>query len=72
MRMQAAGEVWLECVITVTGECANIRILRSADPVFGLDEEALNTVRQWRFTPGLRQRVPVPVQVLIALEFSLK
>jgi outer membrane biosynthesis protein TonB len=31
------------------GGAADARIVRSLDPVFGLDEEALKAARQWRF-----------------------
>jgi len=49
-----------------------VRVIRSLDPVFGLDQEALKAARQWRFVPGRRQGQPVPVLVSIELTFTLR
>lgn len=46
--------------------------MRSLDPTFGLDNEATNSVRQWRFKPGTRLGQPVPVLVTIEVEFALR
>jgi hypothetical protein len=45
--------------------------VRSLDPTFGLDSEAVNATRQWRFKPGTRLGQPVPVLVTIELSFAL-
>ena len=41
----------------------NVHITRSLDPTFGLDQEAIKTVKKWRFAPGTRFGQPVPVLV---------
>ena len=40
--------------------------------MFGLDQEALKTVRLWRFAPGTMAGQPVPVLVEIELAFTLR
>jgi len=72
MRAKIQGSVWLECVVVPEGVCADIRVVRSLDPVFGLDQEAVKAARQWRFIPGKKQNQPVPVLVTIELNFALR
>ena len=72
MRAKIQGEVLLECVVQTDGTVGNIRVARSLDSVFGLDQEAIKAARQWRFAPGTRRGEPVPVLVTIAIAFALR
>lgn len=72
MRARIQGTVWVECVVQPTGVCTDIQVVRSLDPTFGLDNEAVKSVRQWRFRPGMRLGQPVPVLVTIELSFALR
>ena len=72
MRAKIQGEVLLECVVQPDGTVGNIRVVRSLDPTFGLDQEAIVAARQWRFAPGTRKGEPVPVLVTIAIAFTLR
>ncbi|PYQ74995.1 MAG: hypothetical protein DMG01_19675 [Acidobacteria bacterium] len=47
-------------------------VVRSLDQTFGLDQEALKAVRQWRFEPGTLKGEAVDVLVSIELTFTLK
>jgi TonB family protein len=38
----------------------------------GLDQRAIDAVRQWRFNPARRYGTPVDVMVEIAVEFRLR
>ena len=40
------------------GTVGDVRITRSLDPDFGLDEEAIKAARQWLFEPGTRFGAP--------------
>ena len=51
---------------------ASHRVIRSLDRTFGLDEEALKAVKNWRFSPGKRQGKNVAVIVEIELTFTLR
>lgn len=72
MRAKVQGAVWLECIVLPDGTVGEIRVTKSLDPVFGLDQEAIKAARQWRFSPGLRMGQPVPVVITIELTFTLR
>ena len=72
MRAKIQGTVLLECVVRPDGTVTDIQVLRSLDPTFGLDQEAIKAARQWRFRPGMRLGEPVPVLVTIELTFTLR
>jgi periplasmic protein TonB len=72
MRAKIQGMVVLECVVQSDGTVGNVRIVRSLDPVFGLDQEAVKAARQWVFAPGTRLGQPVAVLVTIELSFTLR
>lgn len=72
MRAKVQGVVWIECVVMPDGTVGDAKVIRSLDPVFGLDQEAIKAARQWRFVPGTRENQPVPVLVTIELTFTLR
>jgi periplasmic protein TonB len=72
MRAKMQGSVWLECIVLPDGTVGDVRVTRSLDPMFGLDQEAIKAARQWRFKPGLVNGKPVAVAVSIELTFTLR
>ena len=72
LRAKITGTVILEMVVLSDGKVGDVRITRSLDPVFGLDEEAIKAARQWLFAPGTRFGEPVAILVSLALEFNLR
>ena len=72
MRARIQGTVWLDVVVLPTGEVGDVKVSKSLDQVFGLDEEAIAAARQWRFAPGLRFGEPVAVLVTLELFFNLR
>src|SRR5262249_24201227 len=74
MRAKLQGVVEMEAVVLPDGSVdpKSLRITRSLDSTFRLDEEAKKAVKQWRFRPGVRQGQPVAVQVLVELTFTLR
>ncbi|HMZ30326.1 MAG TPA: biotin--[acetyl-CoA-carboxylase] ligase [Thauera aminoaromatica] len=67
MRAKVQGKVLLQCVVRPDGSATDIQILRSLDPVFGLDQEAIKAARQWRFAPG----TPAPAGLSLAAGLAL-
>jgi protein TonB len=72
MRAKIQGSVWLECIVGTDGAIGEVKVTRSLDPIFGLDQEAIKAARQWRFTPGMRLGEAVPVIITIELTFTLR
>jgi protein TonB len=72
MRAKIQGTVILQCVVRPDGSVSDVQVVRSLDPTFGLDQEAIKAARQWRFAPGTRLGEPVPVLVTIQLDFTLR
>ena len=66
---QVQGVVILEAVLDASGRVESVRVLRSI-PL--LDQEAVEAVRQWRFTPALLNGEPVPVVMTVTVNFTLR
>jgi TonB family protein len=69
-RRAIQGAVSLEVVVTQSGRVGNVRVLRGLGA--GLDQKAIDAVRQWRFVPAKRQGAPVDVVVQVSVEFNLR
>jgi TonB family protein len=70
-RAKIEGSVHIQCIVQTSGECTDPKIVRSLDPRYGLDREALAAAKEYRFRPGLKDGLPVPVIVTIQLSFSI-
>jgi TonB family protein len=72
MRAKVQGVVRLEGVVLPDGTVGDVRVVRSLDNVFGLDDEAVKAAKQFRFAPGTRFGQPVAVLVTFEIEFTLR
>jgi TonB family protein len=61
------GTVLLYVEIDPSGKATNIRVQRSLG--LGLDEKAIEAVRQWKFKPGTKDGNPVTVTANIGVNF---
>jgi TonB family protein len=61
------GTVVLYAVIDEVGKVRDLKVARALG--LGLDEKAINAVRQWKFRPGLKDGKPVSVSVQIEVTF---
>jgi TonB family protein len=69
MRARVEGTVRLEALVDERGLVADVRVVKSI-PL--LDQSALEAARQWEFKPALLNGEPVPVLVVLELEFNLR
>jgi TonB family protein len=63
------GTVVLLIVVDAQGIVTDAHVVRPLG--LGLDEKALETVRTWKFKPGMRNMVPVPVRCIVEVSFRL-
>ena len=63
------GTVTLYVEVDPSGRATNIRVLHSLG--LGLDEKAMDAVKQWKFKPGMKDGKPVTVQASIEVNFRL-
>ena len=66
------GTVRVRCIVGPNGACSNVTVVRSLDRTFGLDDEAVHAIREWRFRPALLQGRPVPTRVMFDFKFALR
>lgn len=69
-RANVSGEVVLEIVVRRDGTVGDVKILRRLGS--GLDQRAIDAVRQWRFAPARLKGTPVDVVVEVGVEFKLR
>jgi TonB family protein len=72
MRQKIQGTIRLQCVVGRDGVCSDVKVIRSLDRTFGLDDRAVTTLREWRFRPGLRQGRSVATRITFELRFALR
>lgn len=68
-RSKIEGSVSLEAEVWPDGKPHNVKVIRSLDVT--LDGKAIEAVSQWRFRPGTRDGVPVPVRINVEVGFHL-
>lgn len=69
-RRGLTGDVVLEIVVRSDGSVSDVKVLQGLGG--GLDQRAVEAVRQWRFSPARRFGTPVDVMVEVAVEFKLR
>jgi protein TonB len=64
------GLVLVSLIVQSDGSPDNLKIIRGIG--HGLDEKAIEAVRQWHFKPGLKNGVPMAVgPIVVAVNFRL-
>jgi TonB family protein len=64
-----SGSVALSLVVGEDGVPRDIKVVRPLG--MGLNETAMEAVSQWRFRPGMKDGVPVPVRANVQVSFRL-
>jgi TonB family protein len=69
-RAGISGDVVLEIIVRRDGSVGDVKVLEGLGG--GLNERAVQAVRQWRFAPATRRGSAVDVIVEVAVEFKLR
>jgi periplasmic protein TonB len=65
------GTVVVEVFVSRTGRAEDVTLFSSSGHRI-LDESALSAVADWRFEPGTKNGIPVPMRVKVPVRFSLE
>jgi len=68
-RAKYQGECVISVVVDVYGRPQYLHVVRKLG--MGLDEMAMEAIHQYRFKPAMKDGVPVPVTLNVAVDFSL-
>ena len=68
-KAKVAGNVLVTLIVDAAGHPQRVRVLRGIG--MGLDEKAVEAVRQYRFKPAMEGGKPVPVEVNIDVNFQI-
>jgi TonB family protein len=69
-RARYEGTVVFEAVIRRDGSIDVVRLVRSLG--FGLDQNAIRALKEWRFRPATKSGVPVDVTMNVEVRFNLR
>ena len=72
MTLKIQGVVWLNAIVDERGAVADVTVVQSLDPEYGLDASAVAAAKQWRFRPATLDGKPARMAITIELAFTLK
>ena len=71
LQQKLQGQVTLEAVVDASGKVTEVKVTKSLDTVYGLDDAAVAAAREWRFQPGTVGGKATPQTITLVLEFRL-
>jgi TonB family protein len=69
LKAKYEGTVVLWITIDASGAVTECRVVKPLG--LGLDEQAVETVKTWKFNPATKEGAPVPVRVMVEVSFKL-
>ncbi|HYI28913.1 MAG TPA: M56 family metallopeptidase [Bradyrhizobium sp.] len=72
MQKKIQGSVFLSMVVTDKGDVSDIAVTKSLDAEYGLDQQAIDAARKWKFKPATKDGQPVAARITLELTFKLK
>jgi TonB family protein len=72
MQARIQGSVFMTVVVLPSGDVGDVTVTESLDQEHGLDQQAVDATKQWKFEPGTLDGQAVAVEVVIQMTFTLK
>jgi TonB family protein len=72
MQLGITGSVTLSSIVRTDGHVTDVEVVKSLDPDYGLDQAAVDALKQWEFKPGTKDGRAVSVRIECELKFTLK
>jgi TonB family protein len=72
LRAKINGVVQLELIVEPDGGISRPLVVRSLDQRYGLDDEAVKAAQQWRFSPALKDGLPIRMAISMGMTFSIE
>jgi len=69
-KVKHQGVVVLWAIVRRDGSLEILKVVRALG--LGLDESAINALKQWRFRPGMKDGVQVDVALNVEVSFTLR
>jgi protein TonB len=66
------GDVAMQAVVLDDGTVGEVHVTQSLDAETGLDQQAVDALKLWRFNPGTKDGQPVAVRIDVIMTFTLK
>lgn len=63
------GTVLLAVAINVSGTVDAVKVVCKLEP--GLDQNAADAVKHWKFTPATKDGEPLPIQIEVSVDYRL-
>lgn len=71
-RAKIEGIVEMDAVVLEDGSVGDVTVTKSLDREYGLDDEAVKTLKKWLFKPATKDGKPVAVHVFVEMSFTLR
>ena len=71
MKAKIEGCNEVDAVILPDGTVGDVKLIRSLDSKYGLDERAIESAKKWVFKPGMKDGKPVAVRHTIMSCFTI-
>jgi len=72
MQYGIEGSMAVSLIVKSDGTLSDLKVVRSLDTDYGLDDQGLVAARQWAFRPGTKDGKPVAVRIELEFRFTLK
>jgi protein TonB len=71
MHEKIKGAVILDAVVKPDGTVDRVTVRQSLDRLYGLDDNCVRALKQWKFKPGMKDGKAVAVHIDVTMTFTM-